>query len=300
MVDELKPEEYLKLPSYLKDINVTGGEPFLRRDFPQVIEHIKKAAPKARLIVNTNGFLWRKIKEDIQQVIKIDPNIAIRLSIDGLGEAHNKIRGIPDGFNLIMKSLHYLREAGVKDLGISFTLMERNIEELPKVQTFSDENNLEFSLTIATSSPTYFGEDKANLRPKNKKQLADTLETLARKHYSHNTPKEYMRGWFVRQMLLFALTGKRSLLCDAGKGFFYMDSHGNVYTCNIKPWIMGNIRTMPFEKIIENQKFAHKVEACNDCWMICTAKSMMEKKLFRVALDALKGKFFPPVYSIPA
>ncbi len=290
MVEELKPEEFLKLPPYLKDINVTGGEPFLRRDFPEVIKNIKKAAPKARLVVNTNGFLWRKIKEDIPHVLKIDPKIAIRLSIDGIGEAHNKIRGIPDGYNLIMKSLQHLRDAGVKDLGVSFTLMDRNIEELPKMQQFCFDNKLQFSLTIATNSPIYFGDDKANLRPQNKQQLTDTLEEAAKRHYEQLGPKEYMRGWFVNKMLAYALTGKRALLCDAGQGFFYMDSHGSVYTCNVKPWIMGSIRNKPIQEILDNQIHWDKVKDCHDCWMICTAKSMMNKRLFRVALESFGGK----------
>lgn len=290
MVEELKPEEFLALPSYLKDINVTGGEPFLRRDFPEVINNIRRAAPQARLVVNTNGFLWRKIKEDMEKVIQIDPKIAIRLSIDGIGDVHNKIRGIPDGYNLIMKSLHHLRQIGVSDLGVSFTLMDRNIEELPKMQQFCFDNNLQFSLTIATNSPIYFGEDKANLRPQNKEQLKETLEEIARKHYEKNGPKEYLRGWFVNRMLSYALTGKRALLCDAGKGFFYMDSHGSVYTCNVKPWIMGNIRNKPMQEILNNQVHWDKVKECHDCWMICTAKSMMKKHLFKVALESLKEK----------
>lgn len=288
----MKPEEYRKLPSYLKDINVTGGEPFLRLDFPEVIRNIRLAAPKARLVVNTNGFMWRKIKEDMEKVITIDPSIAIRLSIDGIGEVHNKIRGIPGGFDLIMKTLHHLRVVGVKDLGISFTLMDRNIDELPGMQDLARKEGLQFSLTIATNSPIYFGEDKVNLRPQDMGKLTETLEESARKHYERFAPKEILRGWFVKRMLDYALTGKRSLLCDAGSGFFYLDSHGSVFACHIKPWIMGSIRQKPIDEILKNQVHYKKVAACHDCWMICTAKSMMNKHLAQVALESLKDKSF--------
>lgn len=290
MSGEMKPEEYRKLPSYLKDINVTGGEPFLRLDFPEVIRNIKIAAPKARLVVNTNGFMWRKIKEDMEKVIHIDPSIAIRLSIDGFGEVHNKIRGIPGGFDLIMKSLHHLRAIGIKDLGISFTLMERNIDQLPIMQNFAFKEGLQFSLTIATNSPIYFGEDKENLRPRNTKKLTRMLEDAARKHYEQFSPKEILRGWFVKRMLDYTITGKRFLLCDAGSGFFYLDSHGNVFACHIKPWIMGNIRQKPIGEILKNTIHQKKVTACHDCWMICTAKSMMNQKLLEVGLQGLREK----------
>lgn len=290
MVNELPPEAYLKLYPSLRDINVTGGEPFLRRDFPDVIANIKKACPQARLVVNTNGFLWRKIKEDMEKVIITDPTIAIRLSIDGIGEAHNAIRGIPNGFSFIIKTLAGLREVGVKDLGISFTLLEQNIEELPKVQQFAEKEGLEFSLTVATGSSIYFGKDKGKLRPANTKKRTRVMEDAARFHYKHFDPKELARGWFVKRMIDYLVTGKRAFLCDAGSGFFYMDSFGNVYTCHLKPWIMGNILKTPLEDILSKNVHANRVLACHDCWMICTAKSMMRRKIVQVAVKALREK----------
>lgn len=290
MTNELPLEAFLGLYSELQDINVTGGEPFLRRDFPEVIANIKKACPRARLVINTNGFMWRKIKEDMEKVIKIDPKIAIRLSIDGLGEAHNAIRRIPDGFNLIMKSLEALRAVGVKDLGVSFTLLEQNIDELAKVQKFAFDERLEFSLTVATGSAIYFGKDKAQFRPGASQKRQSVLDAAARLHYSQYHPKELARGWFVRRMIDYLATGKRAFLCDAGKGFFYMDSHGSVYTCHLKPWILGNIFDKPLVEILENKVYDKKVAACHDCWMICTAKSMMRQRLVQLAVTSIQEK----------
>lgn len=290
MVNELPPESYLKLYPELRDINVTGGEPFLRRDFPEIIANIKKACPRARLVVNTNGFLWRKIKEDMEKVITIDPKIAVRLSIDGMNEAHNAIRRIPDGFGLIMKSLAVLREVGVKDLGISFTLLEQNMDELPRVQKLADKEGLQFSLTVATGSSIYFGKDKGKLRPANTEKRTRVMEDATRFHYRHHDPKELARGWFVKRMINYLATGKRALLCDAGSGFFYMDSFGNVYTCHLKPWIMGNVLKTPLEQILSKNVHVDRVAACHDCWMICTAKSMMRQKVIQVAVEALKEK----------
>ena len=226
----------------------------------------------------------------MEKVIITDPNIAIRLSIDGIGEAHNAIRGIPDGFNLIMKSLDALRGVGVKDLGISFTLLEQNIDELPKVQQLAQREGLEFSLTVATGSSIYFGKDKGSLRPKQTNKRTSVMEHAARYHYQHYDPKELARGWFVKRMIDYLATGKRALLCDAGSGFFYMDSFGNVYTCHLKPWIMGNILKTPLESILSKNIHASRVGACHDCWMICTAKSMMKQRVIRVAVEACREK----------
>lgn len=279
ITNELLPEEFLKLPSSLIDINITGGEPFLRKDLVEIIYNMKKAAPRARLVMISNGFMPHRAAEDLPKIRNIDPNFAFRVSIDGMGKAHDDIRRIPGGFDKIMKTLDAARKSGIKDLGVSFTVIDQNVDEIPKVRDFCKRQNLEFSITVATNSVIYFGSDKGSLRPKNPKQLQRRLSDLSHDHFGRFSPKEIVRGWFVKGMIDYIHSGKRSLPCDAGQGFYYMDSTGNVFTCHLKPWIMGNIRSDTVEKIFSRNVFAKNVADCNDCWMVCTAKSMMKKRL---------------------
>lgn len=288
--NELPAEYYKKLPSSLKDINITGGEPFLRQDIVEIVRNMKMAAPNARFIMNTNGFMPHMVKKHLPGILKIDPNFAFRVSIDGIGDAHDAIRRIPNGYKKILESLKIAKSLGAKDLGIAFTLIDQNVNELPKVQQLADDLGVEFSMTVATNSIIYFGSGKEDLRPKNPERLEFRLDEAAKKHLRRMSPKELMRGWFIKRLLTFVQTGKRALVCDAGTGFFYMDSLGNVYTCHLKPWKMGNIKNQTMEEILSNQRFAKQVASCDACWMVCTAKSMMRKKIFRVALEALKDK----------
>src|SRR3990172_745213 len=239
VTNELAPEEFLKLPSSLTDINITGGEPFLRRDIVEIVGNMKKAAPKARFVLNTNGYMPHKIGPDMKQIFTIDPKFAFRVSIDGMGDAHDRIRRIPGGFDKIMKTIEVVRSIGIKDLGVSFTLGNYNMDELPKVQDFCRREGLSFSLTVTTGSAIYFGKDKGSYRPTDKAKLTPLLMESARKHLSSYSPKEIVRGWFVKRLLDYLISGKRALVCEAGTGFFYMDSVGNVYTCHMKPWVMG-------------------------------------------------------------
>jgi Fe-coproporphyrin III synthase len=287
---ELDPKEFLKLPSTLTDINITGGEPFLRSDLDEIVKNMKIAAPRARLILNTNGFMPHRIGPMMKKILAIDPNFAFRVSIDGIGKAHDDIRRFPDGFNKILKTIETVRALGAKDMGVSFTLGNYNMNELAKVQNFCRKNRLEFSLTVATGSVIYFGKDKQSYRPTDMEKTSVILTKSAQKHLSRFEPKEIVRGWFVKRLLQFMATGKRALPCDAGKGFFYMDSVGNVYTCHIKPWVIGNIRTSSIETILSNHTYDDKVTSCNDCWMVCTVKTMMRKRIFRIALECMTDK----------
>jgi Fe-coproporphyrin III synthase len=287
IVKELEPKEYLKLPSTLKDINITGGEPFLRTDLVEIIRNMKIAAPKARLIINTNGFMPERIVKMMREILKIDPSFAFRVSIDGIGDKHDKIRNTPNGFTKAINTLNLVKTLGAKDLGLSFTLGSYNMEELPKVQEYCIQNHLEFSLTVATGSEIYFGKDKLSYRPANIKNTENILSLSAHKHLSSFKPKEIVRGWFVKQMIRFLKTGKRTLICDAAKAFFYMDSTGNVYTCHLQPWLLGNITKQPISTILSNQTYTEKVKSCNGCWMICTAKTAMRKEIVKVIGESI-------------
>jgi MoaA/NifB/PqqE/SkfB family radical SAM enzyme len=232
-----------------------------------------------------------KIGPDMKEILKIDPRFAFRVSIDGMGKKHDEIRRIPGGFDKIMNTLEIVRGLGCRDIGISFTLGNYNMDELPKVQDYARKEKLEFSLTVTTGSSIYFGKDKASYRPTDKKMLTPLLRDAAKKHIESFSPKELVRGWFVNRMLEYLVTGKRALVCDAGQGFFYLDSMGNVYTCHMKPWILGNIREKPMEEILKNRFYDHKVELCNDCWMVCTAKTMMRKRIPKVVLQTATDVF---------
>ena len=46
--DELEPEQYRRLPRTLRDINVTGGKPFLRDDLVEIIRILNEHCSASR------------------------------------------------------------------------------------------------------------------------------------------------------------------------------------------------------------------------------------------------------------
>ncbi len=80
----------------------------------------------------------------------------------------------------------------------------------------------------------------------------------------------------------------RPLPCGAGENFFYMDPFANVFMCQIKNWPIGNLRKQSFEDIWYSKaksQFLPKAEACNDCWIVCTAKDAIKKNKLKVMGD---------------
>lgn len=290
---ELSSSDYLKLPHSLTDINITGGEPFLRTDLPLIIKNIKKVCPRARLIINTNGFLPQIINKQISTIKKIDPRIAIRVSIDGFKTTHNQIRNFKNGYQKALESIQILQKNKIKDLGISFTIMDQNYQELPKMYHFCNKNNLELSLTIASDSPIYFGKNKTNLRPQSVKNLKTKIDKIIKSQYLKNNIKENFRAWFTQKLFDYYQSNIRPYACDAGQNFFYLDSIGNVYGCHLKNHILGNLTKNSFKKIWKStkaNKFRKTSHSCQDCWMICSSKTNIKNNLIPISFEIIKEK----------
>ena len=90
--EEISLETIKKLPK-MYFTNITGGEPFIREDLEEVVEELYKKSD--RIVISTNGFFTDRI---IKLATRF-PNIGIRISIEGLEQTNNEIRGLNDGFN---------------------------------------------------------------------------------------------------------------------------------------------------------------------------------------------------------
>ena len=90
--EEWTPDLIEKLPE-MAFTNITGGESFIRKDLPDIIRAVEKKTD--RIVISTNGFFTDRILALCEEF----PKVGIRISIEGLQQTNDAIRGIPDGFN---------------------------------------------------------------------------------------------------------------------------------------------------------------------------------------------------------
>jgi radical SAM protein with 4Fe4S-binding SPASM domain len=290
---EMQPDEYLRLPASLREINLTGGEPFLRRDLPEVVAAVRQACPRARVVISTNGLLVDRIQEMVPRLLRPVSGLGVRVSIDGLEETHDRLRGVPGGFMRTLRTLEGLREAGVQDLGVGMTLLAENVAQVGQVYRLAEALGIEFSVTLASDSPIYFGDDKARLRPRDGDELPQQLRRLAWNEYRRARPKHWFRAWFEEGLAGYARHGRRPLACDAGQGFFYLDPEGSVFCCHLLPHRLGGLREQDWASLwsgAEAERTRRAVAGCQACWMVCSARSQMRRHLPRIGARVLAAK----------
>jgi MoaA/NifB/PqqE/SkfB family radical SAM enzyme len=292
---ELALEYFKKLPPTLCDINVSGGEPFLRQDIVGLVRILHETCPKAKIVISTNGYLTDLIKEKMREILKYVPTAGVGISIDGIGEMHDKIRGIPGGFNLATKTVKVLREELEMDnLRLAFTISKQNILHMSKVYDLSRELGVQFTLALAQSSEFFFGGKQIEEGP-SEAELKEQFDYVIRREIKSWQPKRWARAYFAESLYNFAKTGKQALPSRAGVDFFFLDPFGKVYPSVVHNAVMGNLHEKNFEEIwnsAEAEEARRKVrESKQDVWMICTARTAIKNHPFRVGYWILKSKF---------
>ncbi|NQT49956.1 radical SAM protein [Candidatus Kuenenbacteria bacterium] len=292
---EMAPEVYLHLPKSLKDINVSGGEPFLRKDLPEIIKNIKKACPKAKINISTNGFLVDTIKKVLPEIKKIDPKISISVSIDGIGQMHEKVRRVPNAWPKVLETVRFCRtELKIKNVKLAFTLNSENFRHLNKAYDWSKRLGVQFTMAVAHSSELYFGKD--NTIAVDKDLLGNEFRQVIKKLLKSMKPKDWVRAYFVNGLHRIVRGKKRPLHSFAGEDFFYLDPKGDVYPSVIDSIIMGNINDHKYFSDLWHSKLAKKgrEEAQgfeSDYWMVCTARTAIKRNPLKVAAWIFQSKF---------
>ncbi len=106
---------------------VSGGEPLMREDLPQLLQHAIDRGMRA--VISTNGTLITKEKARIFGKIGLS---YVGVSLDGMQTIHDQFRGVPGAFDKAMQGIRNCRDEGIK-VGIRFTLTRKNQGEVPEI-----------------------------------------------------------------------------------------------------------------------------------------------------------------------
>ncbi|MCP4376388.1 MAG: radical SAM protein [bacterium] len=285
--DRLQPEHMRKLPSELKTINISGGEPFLRDDLVDFVREVRQRCPKAVITISTNAFLPDRIAEQMGELRRIDPDIRLAVSLDGLAVTHDRIRGATGAFERASGLIERLGADGYRGLRLSMTLCDDNLDQLTDVATLASERGLELGIVAAHGAGTHLGVEADDVAIKTVPAwLAGAFGRVITPRLRSWRPKNWLRAHFTWQTYHY-LAGKLwQIRCGAGRDMFFLQADGAVYSCSVRGKEMGNIIDEDFPEIWTGQRAKEAVEfvkRCPErCWMICTARSTYRARWFSV------------------
>lgn len=284
--EEISLETIKKLPK-MYFTNITGGEPFIREDLPDIVRELYKKSD--RIVISTNGYFTDRIIALAEEF----PEVGIRVSIEGLEQTNNEIRGLPDGFNRGYSTLKKLVEMKHPDVGFGMTVQDRNAPDLVPLYKLSNELGMEFA-TASLHNSFYFVEAKNIIH--DRPMVAKNFENLINELLKSNEPKKWFRAYFNHGLINYIYGQPRLLPCDMAFDTFFIDPYGDVMPCNgtKDKEVMGNLNEQSWDELWESEqaeRVRNVVRHCDrNCWMIGSVSPAMHKYIWKPAAWVLVHK----------
>ncbi|MFC2171010.1 radical SAM protein [Acidobacteriota bacterium] len=262
--------------NHLDEILLTGGEPFLRDDFPVLYRFMRETFPQTSLTITTNGIElrddWLKDQDDVCWSILI-------YSLDGLKVTHDKVRRAPGNYEKVLQGIRHFRAKYPNlKIVISFTILPENYLELRDIYKLSQELRAAFTMRFAGTSSSYY--ENTQLEFNWTDQMLDSVDRdvdfIAKEMASERGMiKKFLNPerHFFSLMTSYERKRSRFFRCYSGIHSFFLDPYGNLFSCIFAKEPMGNVTQRPFDEIWFSAKaLEQRAFIANDgchCWSEC-------------------------------
>jgi MoaA/NifB/PqqE/SkfB family radical SAM enzyme len=258
----LTPEEIGKIFSddlfeEVEYVMCTGGEVTLREDLEEIFLRLQKALPKARLQLSTNGLLPERVTKVVNTAMKNNIYFSVGVSLDGIGEDHDRIRGIKGNFEKVDRLIHELvkmRKIHKERLNISagIVLSDLTLNSLSEVRSYTNKLNINLEEQWYNQSSFYDNIEKNIIT----NQLINAIKSQPISPLQDNWLK-LLNGNSIK------------FTCFAMNTFCILKCNGDIVPClnlfNIKA---GNVREKSATEIwhsYEMKKVRNIVANCKGC-----------------------------------
>ncbi|MBU0929008.1 MAG: radical SAM protein [Spirochaetes bacterium] len=262
-------------------VNLAGGEPFLRPDIFDIIDAL--VAARIEVDVSTNGF---SLSDGTIRKLSRRPVYSVQVSVDGLRDEHDELRGRKGSFDAAVSSLSRLKAAGFRTSlsSVATRLNLGSIEAMAELASRLGCSSFKALPFLPAGRGAGAGEVLA-LRGPGLVAFARTILAI-RERYAG------AMGVFTESAMPFLLesecacacggarpvaspAGDAPVGCSAGRDGIYIGSDGTAYPCPFfKDFALGSLVDSSLSDIWADAPFLGRLRrmtaadldgACGDC-----------------------------------
>jgi MoaA/NifB/PqqE/SkfB family radical SAM enzyme len=289
---ELSLEEYERALAdlgSLYSVVLTGGEPTLNRDLPEITRILYRRHDASNVTMPTNSLIPEQVEEIVTRALESrrdeKQTFTVGLSLDHLGERHDRIRGAPGNFPKVIET--YRRLEAVKrrvrgfTLNVQTVLASFNREDLPEITAWVSRSFPEIDFhSFELLRPPF---PDPSIRPLTAPEYAEALAFLEPYWRSFDRYRPILRNLKIaaRGAELATLEEERMVYkCYAGTISGVLNPEGTVSLCEVQ-WEIGNIRDFGYSFrrawFSERANELRQRVARRECW--CTHSCFMTSSL---------------------
>lgn len=312
--NEMTVEEFA---TFMKDdifkeveaVGINGGEPSLVPNLPEYIKEVLNLPKLKSLNIISHGFSQKPLLKSLEEIYKMCKekkiNFHVLISLDGVREIHNTVRGKTNVFEKTSSTIDEIMKNQCKycdSLELGCTIVKQNINHLIELDTYAKMKNynLKFRLGI---------ENKRIESDKLKDQYSVIYSPLKQSakeffHYQMSQTKDFANRfkYYAIFSWLNSEKPKRILGCMWKEEGITLDARGELYYCAVASNRLGSLRKEKGEKIFFNDKnieYRKSIinNSCDGCIHDYTGKPEF-KNVWKFLVDTLKDRFAMKLYEI--
>lgn len=278
---DMSPEQWrqvLRQVRFLDIVKLLGGEPFTRDDMVEIGRAVQEIVRPMIFQTVTAGKETDRIVAFAEAVGA--PNLHLRISIDGVGEVHERLRGTPGLHAQAMATVNALLPLRARlgfHLGLNVAINDQTLPHLAPLVAMCREKGLSIAPGLAVS-PFLEEADPAEHPPR----VLMTHDKEAVRRALRETTTTPPTGYSLRERLSLTdmndriwdkmLSGAPATLrgpaCEALRSFIYLLPDGGISACGLRQRAVGNLLTQPFDEIwsgAEARRRREEIGACVGC-----------------------------------
>ena len=232
----------------IEQINVSGGEIFLRSDLVELTGYLLKRLPNlSTFSMVSNGFLPRRILAQTEAILQLlearHVRLSMSISLDGVGTMHDEVRGISGAFEKAQETIDCLQVLQKQHdfwLGSGFVVMHQNLHLAREFAEWATARHLDYGFQLVGFNASYVGnldtQENIDFRPEDRLALISLMQDQAGER-SLTNPHAYYWNDMVR---MYRDGAQRTTPCPFAVDGLALDAYGDVYYCLTTPKI-GNV-----------------------------------------------------------
>ena len=255
----------------LLNVNLTGGEPFARKDINEIAKLYIKNTTIQSIYVTTNASLPDRVENFARTITEFDKKIelTIQISIDDLPENHDRVRKIKNLFDNCLDTYRRLKKINARVTPmVSITVSHENYENIEGIFDY-----LTLKCNIDSLKCTIVRDEGVYKTPTEKREkilkafawLTNKINEMTKLKKFNNYNLKSLQGRLhnEKDKISWELIKKMYLKpkyispCHAGSLFGIITASGLIYPCEIlNDKLIGNLRdhNMNFMKIWHSSK----------------------------------------------
>jgi len=305
----------------LRWLDVTGGEPFLRRDVGDLFEAVLEATPALRVLhFQTNGWFRERTCEVVDMIGQRRPELEliVTVSIDGPPATHDAVRGREGSFERALATFKALRTRGDCATYVGTTVTPFNAAQVEALggllrREIADFRGAEWHWNWLQVSAHFFAN--ADLAALPALESRDLVRRHLRRRGLPRNLVELMEIVFLTNLEFYRRGEPSGVVCQALRSAAFLSPEGDLYPCHVYDRPLGNVLRQPLEdlwhsaSVLQARKDIEAL-ACGGCFTPCEAYPalagspvrtlrMTATRALRIAYDRRRAASQPPAVEPP-